>query len=216
MAAEAPRARLAAELVLLYAALPFALYVAVTRLGLPLYALLFALLPAILFFVGRQPGHSWRRLLRRPPRREAGRILLLWAGAAALLLAWLLAFEPWSLFGLPRERPALWLGIVLFYPFVSALPQELAYRVLFFSRYAPLFGRRTGGVVIANAALFALAHIIFGSLVSVAGTFLLGLVIAARYARDRNFLAAWLEHTLYGVLVFTIGFGRHFYLSAGG
>ena len=53
------------------------------------------------------------------------------------LLVWLLV--PGQALALPRRAPGLWVAILALYPFLSALPQELIFRVLFFRRYGGLF-----------------------------------------------------------------------------
>ena len=40
---------------------------------------------------------------------------------------------------------------------------------------------------------------------------LLGLLLAYRYTETRSVWAAWIEHTLYGWLVFTVGLGLYFF-----
>jgi CAAX protease family protein len=42
-------------------------------------------------------------------------------------------------------------------------------------------------------------------------SFIGGLIFAYRFARTRSFFAVWLEHALYGDLIFTIGLGRFFF-----
>ena len=42
-------------------------------------------------------------------------------------------------------------------------------------------------------------------------SFIGGLIFAYRYTRTRSFLAVWLEHALYGDLIFTVGLGRFFF-----
>jgi membrane protease YdiL (CAAX protease family) len=95
------------------------------------------------------------------------------------------------------------------------IPQELIYRTFFFHRYGPLFGEARWLAVAVNGLLFGFAHIIFGSYVSIVLTALLGFLIAWRYERTRSFWGAWLEHTIYGCLIFTIGLGRYFFTGIG-
>ena len=65
------------------------------------------------------------------------------AAVAALLVWWLV---PQQALSLPRRATGLWLAIMALYPLLSALPQELLFRPLFFRRYGALFpSRRRGG-----------------------------------------------------------------------
>ena len=50
--------------------------------------------------------------------------------------------------GLPRRATGLWLAILALYPLLSALPQELIFRVLFFRRYGRLFAGERAAVAV--------------------------------------------------------------------
>jgi membrane protease YdiL (CAAX protease family) len=101
--------------------------------------------------------------------------------------------------------------VVLVYPVLSALPQELVYRVFFFHRYGALFGERRWLAIAVNGALFGFGHIVIGNGIAITLSAALGLVLAYRYLYARSLWAIWLEHTLYGTLAFTIGIGRYFF-----
>lgn len=49
---------------------------------------------------------------------------------------------------------------------------------------------------------------------AVAMTMAGGGLFAWRYDRSRSLAAVWVEHALWGCLIFTIGLGRYFYLGA--
>jgi len=212
----ARRVRLTLEAALLYLGGPLAIHYAVVNWHMRVFALLALALPFLLLILWLD-GDLDRRVFRlKGVSGQLRSVLLTFLALGPLIAAgtWLLL--PGAFLSLPRYRPELWTMIVLLYPFVSALPQELLYRVLFFHRFRPLFGERATLAVVANAGLFAFAHVIFGSPVSVAGSFGLGLLLAWRYENRRAFWPIWLEHALYGDLAFTVGLGRYFYLSAGG
>jgi hypothetical protein len=42
-----------------------------------------------------------------------------------------------------------------------------------------------------------------------------GALFAWRYAMTRSFWAVFIEHTLWGALVFTVGLGRYFFTGVG-
>lgn len=141
--------------------------------------------------------------------RETGRILVRWllVGGALAAATWWWAPRLWVY--LPREEPALWLRVMLLYPLLSAFPQEVIFRRWFFQRYRVLFpGDRAA--VLANGIIFGLAHVVMDNGIAVAATMPLGWLLAWTYLRTRSLLLAWLEHTLYGALVFTIGLGFYF------
>jgi len=120
-------------------------------------------------------------------------------------------FYPSRYLSMPRYAPNIWLMVMMLYPLFSVIPQELVYRTFFFHRYGPLFGSARWTMVLVNGALFGFAHIIFNNWIAVAGSAVIGCVIAYRYWMTRSFWAAWLEHTLYGCLIFTVGLGMFFY-----
>lgn len=130
--------------------------------------------------------------------------------AVPLLIAvtWWLVPHAWMAF--PRERPGLWALVMVFYPFLSALPQEFLYRRFFFWRYAPLMGAGAARLIV-NALLFGWLHVMYENWPAFILSALGGVVFAATYAHTRNLVLVWIEHTLYGQFLFTIGLGRFFY-----
>ncbi|MGE0024580.1 MAG: CPBP family intramembrane glutamic endopeptidase [Hyphomicrobium sp.] len=136
-------------------------------------------------------------------------MVFLIAGSAAVL--WIKAHHPGWFLEFPTNRPETYTRIMIAYPIFSVAAQELLYRSFFFHRYGPLFGTHVGLIVIANGLLFGFAHIVMGSVFAVAATALGGMILAARYAVTRSFWAVFLEHTLWGWLIFTIGLGRYFF-----
>ncbi|KAA0216996.1 MAG: CPBP family intramembrane metalloprotease [Leptolyngbya sp. PLA3] len=114
------------------------------------------------------------------------------------------------LFSLPRERPELWLKIMLFYPVVSVWPQEVLYRAFFFHRYACVL-RRPWARVLGSALAFGFMHVLFLNAVAPLLTFTGGVLFAWTYERSRSTLACSIEHAIYGCWVFTVGLGAYFY-----
>lgn len=135
-------------------------------------------------------------------------IFLIMGGAATWFIK---TYHPSWFFEFPTHRPETYKRIMLAYPFFSVAAQELLYRSFFFHRYGPLFGTHAWLIVIVNGLLFGYAHIVMGSTFAIAATALGGLILAARYAMTRSFWAVFIEHTLWGWLVFTIGLGRYFF-----
>ncbi|MCX7674018.1 MAG: CPBP family intramembrane metalloprotease, partial [Thiobacillaceae bacterium] len=139
-----------------------------------------------LWWLARDPRFDWRALFAWPvaPGRCLRRIAVLLLAGGALLhpLALALDAEP---FALAREQPWLWVAVLLFYPLLSALPQELVFRVFFFHRYRTLFPS-PAALVCINAAVFALAHLQLGNGVALALSFLGGLLFAYTYLKTRS------------------------------
>jgi len=90
------------------------------------------------------------------------------------------------------------------------LAQEFMYRAFFFHRYGPLFSSRWM-LIGVNAMVFSLGHVLFRNWIALGGTLIAGLLLAWRYERTRSFWAVWVEHVLWGWLVFTIGLGVFFF-----
>jgi membrane protease YdiL (CAAX protease family) len=209
-------ARRAIELVLLYVGLPLAIAYLVSVQHVSVLLLLQPVLLAILAFLLIDPTFRVKRELGRlPPARLLLHVLGLFVVVAAALAAFMAYFQPAQFLGLPRRAPIFWAIIMVFYPLLSAFPQELIYRTLFFHRFGVLFGNRRVLAAAINGVLFGFAHIMFGSWISVVLSGLFGFVVAWRYARSRSFWGAWFEHALYGDLVFTVGLGRYFFTGNG-
>lgn len=136
-------------------------------------------------------------------------VLFLVIGSGAAL--WIKAYHPAWLLEFPTSRPDAYTRIMIGYPLFSVMAQELLYRSFFFHRYGALFGRHVWLIVTVNGLLFGFAHIVMDSAFAIAATLLGGLILAARYAVTRSFWAVFVEHTLWGWLMFTIGLGRYFF-----
>lgn len=113
----------------------------------------------------------------------------------------------------PRERPGIWLMVMLLYPLLSVYPQEIIFRAFFFHRYGPVFVR-PGVTIGASAIAFGWAHIILHNWVAVTLSAIGGALFAWTYERSRSLLAASIEHALYGCAIFTLGLGWYFYMGA--
>jgi membrane protease YdiL (CAAX protease family) len=159
---------------------------------------------ALMLVTAKPRGQERQR--RGETRRILDRFLLL----GLLLTIMTRMAMPGQFLDLPRQRPVLWLAIMLLYPLLSVWPQEVIYRRFFFARYAPIFGEGAG-LIAASALSFGFAHVLFLNWIAVAMTAVGGAIFAADYARHRSLRLACLEHSLYGCLIFTIGLGRFFY-----
>ncbi|MEV6926579.1 CPBP family intramembrane glutamic endopeptidase [Dactylosporangium sp. NPDC051485] len=202
-------ARMAAEFILLFVALPVA-FAFVHVPGGPIPILLLLTIGVVWYF-RRVSGFDRRDLWRVSALRPAWpRILRLWAVAAVLAVAAVFLFDRSHLFDLPRHNPALWALIVVAYPVVSVYPQELLFRAFLLHRYARLL--RTEKIAAgASAVSFGLAHLLFGNPIAVILTLLGGWLFARRYQQTRSLFTVCVEHAAYGLLIFTVGLGRFFY-----
>ncbi|SNR24255.1 CPBP family intramembrane metalloprotease [Paracoccus sediminis] len=202
-----PRFWLGVEFTALYGAAPLAM--ALFMPGHLLFAALavFSLIGLLLLW--RTGGFGWRSLVRgwrRTPVAEVAGIVLavLIAGVAILWIA-----HPQRLFDMPRNRPEMLAVIWVFYPFLSALPQELVFRPLFFHRYGALLPAGQGAIAL-NAAVFSFAHLMYWSWIVAAMTFVGGWIFARAYLRH-GFPAAWILHAVAGNVLFAVGMGAYFW-----
>lgn len=209
-----PQSWLIGEILLLYILLPGLAYLAVRLMSIPAIALLPPLGIFFTLLLWQQKNFKLRPILQKPKRadlRKIAKSALLFT-PAILTLAYLL--EPERFMQMPLKRPGLWLMIMFFYPLISVIAQEIIYRVYFYHRYQPLFEARPNLAMTVNATLFAIGHIIFLNPLAITLTFLGGLIFARRYQRTGNLWLVIIEHSYYGLLIFTSGLGIYFFSRA--
>lgn len=172
------------------------------------------------FFQPLRRSDFWRVLMRGVP-----------IGLGVFLLAWLGdRFQWWPHLSLLWEsrpdrfadelfmsfikaRPDIWILVMCLYPIFSALPQEIVWRTFFFHRYKEIFPTQTA-MIWASTLTFAFLHVIFQNAVSLACCLVGGYLFSITYARTRSLTAVWLEHSVYGCLIFTSGLGFFFFFTA--
>nr|WP_111297829.1 CPBP family intramembrane glutamic endopeptidase [Paracoccus saliphilus] len=154
-------------------------------------------------------GFRWRVLVRGWRRMPAWELLAIAAATAAAGWLILSLTRPEALFALPLHRPQMLLVIWALYPLVSALPQELIFRPLFFHRYGAILPQGQAAIAL-NASVFAFAHLMYWSWIVALMTFVGGWIFARAYQRH-GFPAAWALHALAGNILFTVGMGAYFY-----
>jgi membrane protease YdiL (CAAX protease family) len=204
---EAPRPKLGramAELLVVFIGLPVALALA----WLPGPALIWLIAVTALgwCWLGAGRGQLFRSAWRRPLTKTAWRsVWLPWVVTVPLLAVTLWLVKPEWVFSLVKQRPGLWVALMVAYPFISVLPQEGLYRLCFFRRYGALFPD-TRTLLFANALVFSAAHLVFHNLPAVALTLLGGWKFAATYHRTGSLKLVLLEHALYGWALFTLGY----------
>jgi uncharacterized protein len=201
---------LALELAVLYIGLPVAM---LTRLvpRVPILVLLVAsaaCAAALATDPTFDPTRFWNA---RGAREYAREVVVELAVLSAILLALVAIFARSHLFDLVRNRPGLWLLVMLLYPVLSVYPQELVYRAFFAHRYAPLLASQAVRVVV-SAGVFAFGHVFFQRpWIAMGLTFLGGLLFAFHYEESHSLLLVSIEHAVFGQVLFTIGLGRYFY-----
>ncbi|MBD3239207.1 MAG: CPBP family intramembrane metalloprotease [Chitinivibrionales bacterium] len=197
------------ELLFLFVALPLAF--ALEPIPIPKIPSLLAVTTFCVAALLRDPSFDRRALADTGGLRRALPGIMVRAALAFVLLGTgVFVMRPSSLFGLVRRQPLVWGLVMLLYPLLSALPQELVYRTFFFHRYRGLFRRDvlTAG---ASAVAFAFLHVMYDNMIAVGLTLIGGALFSWTYTRTRSLWAATAEHALYGCIVFTVGLGYYFY-----
>ncbi len=201
------RGGLLAECLLIFGGIPWLLIVWQLRGGFPFFPVLVAMLALTLLIGWLAPGVRFRQPDSTCPVRP---ILLRAAAAGVALLLLTALLWPELCFRLLRDRPRLWVMVVMLYPLLSVAPQEYLFRVFFNQRYCELFG--TGHRMrLVNALVFAWAHAFMLNPVAPLLSLPAGWLLGDTWLKTRSLRAVCLEHALYGQLVFTIGLGWFFY-----
>lgn len=204
------------EMALLYLGAPFAVDIAVHDRGIPVFIALLPVLAVILILLALDRTFSLgRELSRGISAGQLFSILITFAIGAGIVATYVSEYHPALFLELPRNRPETYQRIMLLYPLMSVIAQELVYRTFFFHRYGLLFGRAWWLAIILNGILFGIGHIVIGTPLAIYGTMATGVLFAWRYAVTRSYWAVFIEHTLWGWLVFTVGLARYFFTGVG-
>jgi membrane protease YdiL (CAAX protease family) len=200
------------EMTVLFVAAPIVLHRIVQGERIPIFA---ALVPVLLFAIVMlivDPTFQLRReLTRRISWRNGLSIAVVFTLAGGFATWWVKTHHPDWFLEFPTNRPETYKRIMVLYPLFSVAAQELVYRTFYFHRYGPVFGEQAWLAVVVNGILFGFAHIVVASEFAIVATALGGLILAARYAQTRSFWGVFVEHTIWGWLIFTIGLGRYFF-----
>lgn len=174
---------------------------------------LLPVLAALVIYFWRNKNFRFKSLVRLNISRNTiwknvGVIFLI----SLLLILIVVIFEPAKLFNLPRKNIEIWLILGATYPILSAYPQEIIYRTFLFKRYSGFIKKRSY-LILASGITFSFAHIVYYSPVSMILTLFAGLYLAHVYEKTRSVLFTTILHSIYGMLVFTVGLGHYFWLN---
>ena len=143
-------------------------------------------------------------------KKEFYTVTFRWLVLSVLLYLLTLYFFPQNLFALFKRDPALMYLVLVFYPILSAFPQEFIFCTFFFNRYQSLF-KTEYSIVFMSAVIFCLAHVFFINWVAPLLSAVGGLMFANTYRRTNSLLLVSFEHALYGNTLFFIGLGWFFW-----
>ncbi len=166
----------------------------------------------------RDKAFEWKSLwdLPEPAVRKAffkGLAIRVMA-AGIIFIMWIAWMDPGMFFNFPRQRPVLFAIVSVGYPVLSVTFQEVLFRVYFLRRYQRIF-ERPMTLIVMNGIIFGWAHIFFTSNWALFYSTIGGAVLMYQYYRYRCFAFIWLEHSLYGLMIFTLGGGMYFYYPRG-
>ena len=197
------------EMLVLFALVPLAGLGAQHYLHQFLLPTLIALAALCLWLILQDPGFKRFRLVNSGNLPAA-----LWrrrpAFIAGLCVSGILffSFSDAHWFHLPTQETERWLILLVVYPLCSVIPQELIYRTFFFHRYKKIIPKKRTRAWL-SALFFAWAHVIYGNWIAVAVAFGGGLLFAFTYAKSRSTLACVIEHSIWGLWLFSFGLGQY-------
>ena len=211
-APRASKAQLWTEFVILFAGVPIlmAVFFEDIQRNRALFGTVWVLAAVAAILLWRTPGWSFSKLWKGPVLSEWRIILIFWVLTALTCTAFVFAINPNLFLIIPTQRPELWILIMVAYPILSAWPQEVIFRSLFFERYGGLFSSTTM-LLIMNGAVFGFGHLFYMNWITITMTAVGGAIMGWAYLRHRSMTLAWVLHMLAGQLVFTIGLGQFFY-----
>jgi membrane protease YdiL (CAAX protease family) len=152
-----------------------------------------------LFVKSNLMGENWRNVSMPMAIRFSGFVIV------SSVLVW--QFLPEVLFSVVIANPWLWLAVSLFYVVFSVYPQEFLYRLFFFKRYQKLVSNQYLFIGL-NAVLFSLAHSFLHNDLVLLLTFVGGILFAITYKKSQSLMLASIEHSAYGIWLFTLGLGQ--------
>ena len=137
-------------------------------------------------------------------------ILFRWLLLSIFLFFFTYFFFPDKLFLIQKNNSDLLYRILIFYPFLSAFPQEFIFCTFFFIRYKSLF-KKEKNLILTSAIIFCFAHIFSINWVAPFLSIFGGFIFANTYNKTKSLLIVSLEHSLYGNSLFLLGLGWFFW-----
>ena len=158
----------------------------------------------------RTPGFAWAELRYGWRNWRWVELILFVLAMIAFCSVLVLVTRPDAAFFLLLNRPEFLAVIWLGYPLLSALPQELLFRTLFYRRYHAILPEGAA-LPLLNAGVFAFAHLMYWSWIVTIMTFAGGLLFSWAYRKRGSFFFAVLLHAIAGNIIFAAGLGIFFY-----
>lgn len=140
------------------------------------------------------------------------RVVLLFVLLMLLSFVGYQVLSPTPPFNFMSNGTSTWLLLLLLYPLFSALPQELIFRTFLFHRYKIIIPSKHHRMLLSSVS-FGFAHLMYGSLLAVGLSMVAGYFFCVTYTASRSTLLVALEHSLWGLWIFTLGLGTHFSMT---
>lgn len=140
-------------------------------------------------------------------------IIIRWVLASIAMVIFIYFYNPERMFYILLERPQVIPAILIFYPIMSAIPQEFVFCTFFFKRFHSIFPTERAKII-ASSVVFAYAHVLYLNPVSPVLSIFAGLIFAETYSKSRSLALVSIEHALYGATLFMSGLGYYFYSGA--
>ena len=115
-----------------------------------------------------------------------------------------------KLFLIQKNDMDLLYKIFIFYPFLSAFPQEFIFCTFFFIRYKSIF-KSEKNLVYTSALIFCFAHIFSINWVAPLLSIFGGFIFANTFKKTKSLMIVTAEHSLYGNTLFALGLGWFFW-----
>ena len=201
------------EYFILFWALPILLFIFRAHLGYVLMPLI-VLVAGVCSYLLLKKGvlqHQWQKIKATKARhiRPIVFVFILLSTPVVVLIAY---FAPDKLLDLPVNATQTWLLVLLLYPVISVVPQELIFRSYFFHRYRKLFKSEHSRWFLSSVS-FGLAHLLYANWIAVVMSFFGGLLFGYRFIASKNIGVVIIEHSLWGMFIFTSGLGSYFIIS---
>ncbi|NBC58203.1 MAG: CPBP family intramembrane metalloprotease [Bacteroidetes bacterium] len=181
-------------------ALNFSIYI---KLGLGLIALTYV---AIISFKNKYFKSSKLKFSSGQKSAYFKRIGLKFISIVTLTSLITVFFYKENLFNALQSNLSQYFTILGVYVFLSVVPQEFIYRKFYFLRYKVLF-KSEKQLIVINTLVFCLGHLFFNNLLVLAITLVGGLIFSLSYLKHQSFKWICIEHSLYGLWLYTIGLG---------
>ena len=197
-----------AEIAVIYLAIPLLFFFNILD-----FSVMFLLMPigiVVFLFLRFDKSFDNKSFTRwQISRKQYRSMWFLFVISAVVMLIAIWLVRPDRIFFLLRQKPLFLFWISLFYPVFSVIPQALAYRVLFFHRYANLFKNKWIQILV-SAVFFSFGHVVFKNSLVLVLTFVAGIIYAYHYYLTKSMLFSIMEHSIYGVWLFASGLGMFF------